>query len=232
MADPDLPYTPPPPRPGLLLATVTFQDQTGLSKDRFVNTFHFNVPVPFTTPDAGVAANIVNQLTRFYNLTVSGGLAMHDFLAGSINRTTLIKIYDLSRSPAGAPFHTDGFELGTAPGAADIPPQVSLCLSYTADINAKRHRGRIYLGPFCTNVLSTTAGLESRPTTYLTTTALGAGARMIADGLAVTGGDRAYWCVLSNKDNLWRNVEHVSIDDSWDIQRRRREAPTFRHVLP
>jgi hypothetical protein len=96
--------------------------------------------------------------------------------------------------------------------ASAVNRDVAVCLSFYAQHNRPRLRGRLYIpvavtgaavtGPHVSATIQTKVG-ELVP---------------IFTGL---GGIDIDWCVFSRKDNVGRSVTDWWIDNSWDTQRRR-----------
>lgn len=99
---------------------------------------------------------------------------------------------------------------GTAP---DSPRQVALCLSYYADRNLPRHRGRIYLGPWSSPGASATSGQTSAVI-------------QLASDLSGLGGINVDWSLWSPTNQTATRINHAWCDDSWDIIRSRKLAAT------
>jgi len=95
---------------------------------------------------------------------------------------------------------------GSAPG----PREVALCLSFYAERNLPRQRGRIYCGPFLTSQLN------ERPPQTATEAVAG-----LAVDLGNLGGVNVDWCVYSPTDQLYRKVTHYWVDNEWDSVRSR-----------
>lgn len=108
-----------------------------------------------------------------------------------------------------------------ATGGNSSPREVSLCLSFYAERNLPRNRGRIYIGPW--------AGAVERPAAgdiaWLTA---------LRTGLANIGGVNIEWCVYSptTPGGLGAQFKQVSagwIDNEWDTQRSRGLRATTRN---
>lgn len=108
---------------------------------------------------------------------------------------------------------------GTQP---DGPHQVALCLSYYAERNLPQQRGRIYCGPFAK------PGIQ--PTTVWMQELID-----FAGLLAGLGGLNVDWSVYSpTRANLGQDptssITNVWVDNSWDIQRRRKLPASSRQT--
>lgn len=102
----------------------------------------------------------------------------------------------------------------------DGPAQVALCLSYYSGRNLPQQRGRIYLGPW--------GKPGELPTSTNQTELLN-----FATSLAGVGGVNVDWSVYSPTRALAgedpsQSISNVWVDNSWDIQRRRKVAASNR----
>lgn len=131
----------------------------------------------------------------------------------------VVTVYDLDDPKPRAPHATSSVSVGAAP-AATCPREVSLCLSFFADRNLPRNRGRIYLSPAARGL----TGLGARPTTQQMNDALA-----MADAFSSLGGPNVDWSIKSVADGgVFKKVTHAWVDDEWDTQRRRGLKATTR----
>lgn len=93
------------------------------------------------------------------------------------------------------------------------PREIAMCLSYYADRNVRRHRGRLYVPG---NWIQSGGSIGPRPTATHRTK-VGDLATLLTD----IGGPEVVWCVYSKADLQARPVTTWWVDDEWDIQRRR-----------
>jgi len=105
------------------------------------------------------------------------------------------------------------------------PREVALCLSYYAEQNVPRRRGRLYIGPF------TDAAMEIRPPAG---NAIGAVASL-APALAAVGGADVDWCLYSPTNDVatagatkLRTITNWWVDNEWDTVRSRGRRATSR----
>lgn len=215
MADPIL--------PDFFRAQAIWQGTTNLPEDVFVNSFVFRND---QAADAeALATTIHDRLRDFY--TVAHGAAANPISYFFCNRIMTgdftVKVYDLGQAPPRIPIErVSQHVVGT--GVA-IPSEVACCISYYAGQNTPRHRGRIYIGPFNDKGLSSETVHGSKPNAVLRDSLLGAAAWLADEGI---GG--ANWHVLSTVDQVAREITGGWVDNAWDTQRRRGEAPTDRDV--
>lgn len=87
--------------------------------------------------------------------------------------------------------------------------QAALCLSYYADRNLPRQRGRLFLGPWTTGNINGTS--------QQTDAVIG-----LASDLAGLGGLNVDWSLWSPTNNTATRINHAWVDDSWDIIRSRK----------
>jgi hypothetical protein len=96
-------------------------------------------------------------------------------------------------------------------GAKGDPPEArALCLSYYADQNIPRRRGRMYLGPWPASQMAERPG--DVPTGEL---------GLLATRLSGLGGINVQWVQYSPSTGEFHNVTNFWIDDEWDTIRSR-----------
>jgi len=203
---------------------VTLNHDSGLAKDAFVNTWHFDGDDSQTWAED--QDDLAARVHTFYT-----GLAPD--LGLTLNGTADIKIYDMSDPVPRVPKYSEHWT-GLAVGSTGLPEEVALCLSMEAapasGVSQRRRRGRVYLGPFSTSGNSTTTG-RPRPSDALITATLG---RVQALAVGPDPGDfrlsvfspRTYANNPANLDAAHNDVVKCWIDNAWDIQRRRGAVPT------
>lgn len=232
--------------------TMELQSDTGLGEDVFVNTFAVSTVGAASNADlTAVAGKIID----FYTVTAPDALSpLNDLFspvisAGPYHR---IRAYDVSAHLDGSPHGSPVLEIGgvdiPAPAAANpgLPSEVSVAITLETASRAdaqvevpdgpdagsevdrpkQRHTGRIYLPPLSTLALSVVDGVvrphaQVRDTGRLAMLQL---ARQI-DSLAGALPSLAVW---SRKDATMRSVAFVSVDNAFDVQRRRGEEATLR----
>jgi hypothetical protein len=127
------------------------------------------------------------------------------------------RLYDMADAKPREPIAQANIDMPAAgtPG----PGEVALCLSFYAQRNLPRQRGRIYTGPFRG---ASTSG--PRPGTVLND-AMALGAALM--GLSSGTGD---WQVFSPTTNTYRDVTNYWVDDAWDTVRSRGWPASGRQV--
>lgn len=221
-----------------LHASVTLPGRSGLVRDDVVNTFTFDV---MDAGDPDTYDEITSQLHDFYELADALVLTpISRYIGNAINRSDLpvVRIYDvtahLSGTPAGSPVAMRSFPapLTGAASATDLPSEVACAVSFQADYLAdpefgpgtrprSRDRARVYVGPLNLTAAATTLGI-CRPDPDLRNN-LAQSARRLA-----LGGPLAQLVVWSRRGATAKQVKYVWVDDAFDTQRRRGQAPTLK----
>jgi hypothetical protein len=162
-------------------AQVILQGKTGLAEDRFVNTWHFQGGDG--GGDGSGMLGVAARLSTFYTKTYAGNPLSH-FLSPVIQPVATINVYDADSPKPRQPFPFH-FTLGAPGGITAVPEQIALCMSYFSVRNLPRQRGRVYLGPFNTTVLTSSETVTSRPTGDLLNTIKGAATELmiVDDGI-------------------------------------------------
>lgn len=212
MADPVL--------PGVIRAQTILSGRSGLPEDVFVNTWTFR------TPSGGVDAlhfgQVMELLTDFWTKQYGASNVM-GLLGPQVDWTKpmRVKMYDLE-VPANQrqPVENQIVMAGAAPAInSPLPGEVAICLSYYAEINRPRRRGRVYIGPLrlgiTTSTIETFGELRPAPAT-LTTLAGAASAMADTDSNVETS-----WVMLSQADGSTHKITNGWIDNAFDTQRRR-----------
>ncbi len=205
---------------------ATFERVSGLPEDRIVNNWHFSVT---GTLEPGEADAIRDLLDSFYFGLNAGGSTVGSFLAGSLTGLTykMYNLADLKPRPVTERPSLDFVR--PAQTGIYVPHEVAVCLSYYADRNLPRQRGRIYIGPLGNSAIAgAVAGdNDSRQASALRPSFATAGARLIAESQS---GFRP-WVVYSPTDLAGRQVTDGWIDDAFDTQRRRGRKPAVRELF-
>lgn len=198
-------------------AQVRCPGKSGLPEDVYVNTFAFrNEQGPDIPSPVGP---IVNMLSAFYGFLLP-------FLSGVTTRwdQATVRVYDLGQEPPRYPVEEElGLAVGTGTNA--LPEEVALVLSLYSERNLPRRRGRIYIGPLGTNVMTTSTSMVF-PSDNVRNAMLDAAANMIQST------ENATWGVVSARDQAFYPFTNAWVDDAFDTQRRRGRAPVGRKVWP
>jgi hypothetical protein len=239
------------------LVVITMPHKTGEPNDQVTQSWSV-VGINSATDAADLAAATV-AFTTFFNTDVpaAGAMCVADIIAPCIDRVAngcKIKYYDLTGhldgSPHGSPFRTDSFTLGASSAGNGYPEEIAIAVTLEAfgrtdapvevpdgadpdglvDRLKQRHTGRIYIGPTCVNAATLDSNLSPRPSSTVRTLLTGAVDRLDNDlhGLPTQIAAVGIW---SRADEIMRSIEAVSVDDSFDSQRRRGVGPTTRTRL-
>lgn len=238
-----------------LLTTVTFENSLTMApEDRVVNTFAVKTQGDQHTQ--GKLEALGAAFANFYNAVPTGRpSSVGSFLSSVLSRGAnhmVIRFYDITNhldgSPAGSPIQDYITALTAAQAGDSMPTEVAMCATIEsvgrgeapvespdgpdADLKVDRPRqrntGRIYLGPFL-RAAAVEQTNYNRPNAAFRQTV-----RQAFKDLAVAVGNipdaPAVWDlgVWSRKDAIIRAAGFISIDDAWDTQRRRGQAPTIR----
>lgn len=174
------------------------------TKDWMSNTLYFSEDNVGTEPDYAALATDV--------------LAVYQAFPGTSGSRIEVRAYNLADA---TPRPEKAFVSAQKSGARPTgPPQIALCLSYYADRNLPRQRGRVYLGPFSTSA--------PRPDAVQMQNVL-----TMATGFADVGGANVDWSVYSpttaaSGGDGTMSITDAWVDDSWDVIRSRKLDPTGR----
>ena len=219
-----------------LMVQHSMQHMSGMSADRFINTFHVSTT---GAVDAALLAFITAKVKDFYFAPAGGAAASIDtWLTAVVNGPgSTVKIYDMAGPPPHPPLSTDVYQKSVQTGGSSLPEEVACCVTLQASpvpgIPAARLRGRLYIGPFLATAGAGAAGAASRPVLGLRNSLINAVATLQASLKAHTPSCalQVYSPTIAKSGgagaaNAWHAVTSASCDDAWDIQRRRGVAPT------
>lgn len=218
----------------VLRMQVTLNSASGLPEDASMNVWHFH------TVDADVeseANDINNIISTFYNDCSA------IFSGNTLTGTCTTKFFDLSDDPPRVPFFSDGFAITSMGDADALPTECAITMSFQGDPesggNARRKRGRLFLGPLDAGTASTGAGLVRVGAGA--TSAIAVAASAVIDSATPLG---FQWIVFSpttagappwdetTLDAASTLVTQGWIDNAFDTQRRRGTDPTSRVTFP
>lgn len=192
----------------LIRMLVTYKDLPSTeNQDAMTNTLYFNVT---TGPIDPVGyQDLVDDLYAIY--------ASRLWLVG---RWLNVRAYDMDEAPTpGNPREIKAQKTGEVSGTrTQGPHQLCLALSYYADRNLAGRRGRIYCGPF----------LPAQTNGHFATVDQQNHVLDLADDFANLGGVNVDWSLYSEKTGEHTRINHAWVDNSWDIQRRRKLRGTSR----
>lgn len=130
-----------------------------------------------------------------------------------------VKSYDAEGTPPVFPNGEAIRDAGQAP-ASTCPRELAVCLSFYAERNLPRQRGRLYCP---VPIYFTGTVLGNRPTGALRTKPAA-----LVPIFAALGGVDVDWVVWSKRDGVARKVTNWWVDDEWDVQRSRGLRSTTR----
>lgn len=197
--------------------------RSGLPEDVYVNSWCFRNDTVGGSADA-FATLVADRMFAFFDEIPTGGsVPPRTFLSDHTLLPQLtVKVYDLGQPPPRTP-HERNFTLGVMSGTQPFPSEVALCLSFYAERNLPRSRGRIYFGPLSISSGTDVTAEISRPTSVIRSTLA-----LAATDLAAEGAGGPNWHVLSQVDAAAKEITGGWVDNAWDTQRRRGEAPDSR----
>lgn len=215
----------------LMKAQVTIPLDSAIPADYITNTFYFDgddLGGPIT--DTGYHDAVVSLLTTFYQ-AIDGTI-----FPESVNTPATLKIYDMRDPLPRVPEVTTTIALVPSVNRG-LPHEVAICLSFQADaasgVTQARRRGRVFIGPLATSILTTDAGPP-----YVaggTRTTIADAAAAMENGLDTTFGSHVSWAVYSptldlagSIDDAFNDVTNGWVDNAFDTQRRRGQKPTAR----
>lgn len=223
----------------LARAQVTIPLDSGVTKDVIVNTFYFDADSDLVAVPGDLHFDgIESLLTTFYQ-------AIDGVIFGqNIASPAHVKVYNMRDALPRVPQHE--FDIALAPLASGIdlclPNEVALCCSFKAapgsGLNAKRRRGRVYLGPIH-YAASEMVASQCRPTAAARDAVRDAAGVMAAGFNTGAPADTSVrWAIYSpttdatsTVDDAFNDVAAGWVDNAFDTQRRRGAAPTLRDTF-
>lgn len=180
---------------------VSWKNLGDPGEDLYSNTLYFNVSGSIDPPDY---ATLANDLAVIYGAR-----------PWTKGRQITVRAYDMAdpepRPPKAIKVQAP---IGSIPSYI---PQVALCLSYYADRNLPRQRGRIYTGPYGTS------NAVGRPTTDQMADLITFG-----QALAGLGGLNVDWSLWSPTNQQHTRLSRIWVDNSFDVIRSRQLPGTAR----
>jgi hypothetical protein len=180
-----------------------FAADTMLPRDQLVITPHFNDVGTGTDPDQ-LCQDLAEGLNAWDNAT----------------RQIRVTAYDAQGTVPVFPQGDHVVNPDAAPFTSTVR-EVAIVLSFYAQVNRPRHRGRLYIPAAVAGIGTANA----RPSL--------ANRQKVADLVPIftgLGGADVDWCVYSRVDDEARSVTNWWVDDAWDVQRSRGLDPTARLV--
>lgn len=194
-------------------AQVEIKATSGIAEDSAVNVWHFHT-LSLATP----WTSIRDALVDFY-VAVQGL-----FPSTVLQNGHRIRLYRLDDPEPRAPVLDEDFNLTTPTSGTALPPELAACLSFQAERvsgqDQARRRGRVYIGPLDTAMLTgglLTAAVQSSLATAATA--------LLTESVAQGDWD---WAVYSRVNGTAEPVTNGWVDNAPDVQRRRGLAATNR----
>lgn len=180
---------------------VSWGAPTAKPEDLMSNTLFFNVSGSVDDPNY---QSLADDLAAIYaGVTWCSGMKIE------------VRAYNMSDAK---PRPEKAYKTVTAAGTRKTGAhQVAVALSYYADRNLPRRRGRIFTGPWSAN----NDLVDSSAMGYLIA---------FGQALAGLGGLNVDWSVHSVMDNAYYRISNIWVDDSWDVIRSRKVAATTRQT--
>lgn len=209
------------------LLRMSLPFNTGLPRDVAQSSFAMQAT---TLPED--PSGIQTAVNNFWNTNPGeSAFAIADFLSPVVLRTAnaaTAEIFQITH-PAetiGEPLFSWQFTIGAASDPGGLPNEVAICTSLLASggTNARRNKGRMYIGPLNQAAVGADSGGQAPPAGELVATLVLATQQLALD--VVTAGGTL--CVWSREDHALHVVEGGWVDNAWDTQRRRGLDPTSR----
>jgi hypothetical protein len=211
------------------LVQAALQDTSGLSRDRYVNTFHVEA--------SGLTTGNYDDLTTaFRAFYTEVGTVAHPtayYIAPHAKVTPgHLKYYNQGDTIPRSPTRIDDLLVDDGDSTVALPAEVACCVSYKSSsisgIPASQCRGRIYIGPLSTRaVASEPATAKARPDLNMRTYLV---SHFIALMGAVQDVGDCHLRQFSAKTGVLHAINEVWCDDAWDTQRRRGAEPSSRQT--
>lgn len=196
---------------------VSIPMDTGIGADVVVNNWHM--------ADNGlVGPSITTKIQSWHTALQTFYNAISGILTGDINNTLVrMKTYDLDDAKPRIPLVDELKPITAPPGTAPLPHELSIVLSFNSvfqsGVKSSRRRGRVFLGPLNSSVMSTTSP-DARILSATRTTITNAAAVLRTGPTPDQGW---FWRTRSSfaGANSSPHVVNGYVDDAFDIQRRR-----------
>lgn len=204
-------------------ALAVFQRASGLPRDVVVNSWAFRNDGTSGPPET-VAAEIASALDTYYT---ANHQADPTTIASHIDSSVTgleYRVYDLGQAVPREPHIVESTAF-TGGSGSPLPGEVALCMSYFADRNLPRSRGRVYIGPLNTSTVDAVDSL-ARPSAALVRNLRQGGEYLLNPTENLT------WVLISQADAAAKVITGGWVDNAFDTQRRRGVDPTTRTVYP
>lgn len=125
-----------------------------------------------------------------------------------------VKVYDIEKPKPNFPIGTAVKNPTASPRNLAVIPEAAVVLSFYADINRPRHRGRLYLPAWLVGASASSMGRE-------VPSALQTAAGDVAIMFAGLGGGNVDWGVWSRVDHAFHKATNYWISSAWGTVRSR-----------
>lgn len=220
----------------VLAAQVTIPYESAIPADVTTNTWHFQASEP--DPTAAELQALAGRLEEFYGAAAAPSVvSVASFLSSElVLANARLKVYDLGTPQPRAPIYDEAFYVATGPSSSALPTEVAVCLSFqglrVSGLPQARRRGRVYIGPLGNTVQA--SGTVARPSGPFRDAMANAAQRLQGynETPILPSDANLKWVVWSPTALSAVDVTDGWVDDAFDIQRRRGEAPTVRRLWP
>ena len=216
------------------IAQVSLQRHGGLPEDAVVNVMHFQADD--TNSEASDQEDWDNRATGLVSRLVTFYQTIGTSYAATLTGAGTIKLYNHRDAKPRIPRVTQTFTF--VPGGNALPAEVAMCLSFQATLESgvdmRRRRGRIFLGPFSTGVLSMPGDMRDVVPLPGTITAFLAAAQTMAHGTSGAARLAIYsptTDAASDLDGAYNDAKTLWIDRAFDTQRRRGARASSREII-
>lgn len=195
------------------------QCHSGKPEDQYVNNFYF-----LADDDKPTAADDINAaLVDFYQ-TAGPNRAIAEYYHPCVMDEWVVKVYKMTDAKPREPIVRLNAGISTRVSAGQWPEESAVCLSFSAaSPHTARRRGRVYLGPLCSGVVTQDATSKAA---YVSATFQ---ADIAAGAVRLAGHVDAGWLTHSSMaGGSFAVVETGWVDDAFDTQRRRGPAARAR----
>jgi hypothetical protein len=222
----------PSPADHVIQVQVIFENDSGIPRDRTINTFHYVTSTPGSAPSSTELDEIQAKLTSAYGTAQTGSTnSLASLMSAALSGVYSMKFYDLHDPAPRVPIRDTGPLTALTVGTTALPAEVAICLSYqdlpASGVNQASRRGRLYIGPLASNsVIVSTTGKPSTSANAIVDTVAAVGAF-----LKLGTASDCVMVVYSPKLLQWFDFNNGWCDDEFDTQRRRGYRPTTRQTF-
>lgn len=207
---------------GGMASTVLAQVRFTIPSGEMVNTFAFSDTNNVVTYEEHRALAVA-ALLDFYEQPHAGRASIGSWMATWVERPYEIRTYNYADPPTRVPVIDQGLlPAYGAGGAATVPMDVAMCLSYhTVPPVSRRRRGRIYLGGVTDQAIN--PGSPGVPPQFKNNVGPADNSMMnsvIQAAIALSTGVPV-WCIWSRAASAFYSIEGGYVDREPDTQRRR-----------